>query len=457
MNYAEYIQSKSRTDHPTGIDVAVKDLNPMLFDFQRDIVRWALKRGRAAIFADCGLGKTPMQLEWARHVSTMGKVLIVAPLAVSAQTQREGVKFGVDVAHSQDGTVTAPITITNYERLHHFDTADFVGIVLDESSILKSYTGKYRNELVLRWKKLPYRLACTATPAPNDYMELGNHSEFLGVMDGSEMLASFFINDPANVGRYKVKGHANAGPFWEWMASWSVMIRKPADLGYDDGDFSLPECHFNDIVIDSNKAPEGMLFPVDAQTMGERQGARRATIEDRAARAIDIVNGSDERWLVWCDLNRESDILAKGIEGAVEVRGSDKDSHKEKSLLGFANGDIRVLVSKPKIAGWGMNFQICRNMVFTGLSDSYEQFYQAVRRCWRFGQTREVNCYIVTDRTEGAVVANVRRKEKDAAEMADNMAAQMSYISSGIIREDVAFAKAYNTSTTMEIPSWLNA
>jgi hypothetical protein len=452
-DYAEFLKGKATSDEATGLS-DIPELNPMLYDFQRDIVRWALRRGRAAIFADCGLGKTPMQLEWAQHLP--GDVLIVAPLAVSKQTIREGDKFGVDVAHSQDGNKAGRITITNYERLHHFNPDDFVGIVLDESSILKSYTGKFRTELIERWGSRPFRLACTATPAPNDYMELGNHSQFIGAMRGSEMLSSFFINDAANVGRYRVKGHAE-GPFWEWMASWAVMMRNPSDLGYNHEEFTLPPLTVHDVIVDANQAPEGMLFSFDAHTMSERRAARKASIKDRVSIVANMVNRSTESWLVWCDLNAESEMLKQSIPDAIEVRGSDSEEHKDRALLGFADNDFRVLVSKPSIAGWGMNYQHCHKVAFTGLSDSYESFYQAVRRAWRFGQINPVDCYVITDRTEGAVVANIRKKKHHADRMATNMAARMSHISKGIVRGDKPFTQAYQTTNQMEVPAWLSA
>ena len=453
MDYNKFINSKRKTDPLSGL-TEVPDLNPALIDFQKDVVAWALRRARAAIFADCGMGKTFMQLEWAKHVP--GRVLIIAPLAVSLQTISEGVKFGFDVKYSGDGSPLGKITITNYERIHKFDPSDYVGVVLDESGILKSYTGKYKQELVARWSVLHWKLAATATPAPNDYMELGNHAEFLGIMTGSEMLASFFINDPGHVGHYRIKGHAET-PFWKWMASWAAMIRRPSDLGYDDGKFILPECTYHDIVLDSHKAPDGFLFAVDAHTMMERKAARRATVGERVAEVIRLANSTDDEWMVWCDRNDESAQLTKGINGAVEVKGSDTSEHKEGALLGFAKGDFRVLVSKPKIAGWGMNYQHCRNVAFTGLSDSYEQFYQAVRRCWRFGQERPVNVYTVTDRTEGAVVANVRRKGIAADRMAEEMTKHMAYISRKEIRGDSGFAKSYKTNTQIQVTSWLNA
>ena len=451
MDYEGFLKGKTRTDHPSGLR-DLPPLNPMLFDFQRDIVAWALRRGRAAIFADCGLGKTPMQLEWARHVP--GDVLIVAPLAVSRQTIREGMKFGVEVDQSQDGTKAGKITITNYERLHHFDPAEFAGVVLDESSILKSHTGKYRTELIENWGAVPFRLAATATPAPNDYMELGEHCQFLGAMRSTEMLSRFFINDPGSVGKYRVKGHAKSA-FFNWMADWAVMMRRPSDLGYEDRDFVLPSLNVHNHVIDANAAPEGMLFAVDAHTMLERKRARKATAQQRAEAVAKMVNGSDEHWLVWCDLNSESEMLSTMIDGAVEVKGADSPEHKESALLGFAESEFRVLVSKPKIAGWGMNYHHCHNVAFTGLSDSFEQYYQAVRRCWRFGQKKEVECHIVTDRTEGAVVANIRRKERDAEALAVGMCEAMASRSRAIVHGDVEFKTKYSATEGLQVPSWL--
>lgn len=454
--YAAFLRAKAAVTPAVGMPV-VPELGGHLFEFQRDIVAWALRRGRAAIFADCGMGKTAMQLEWAAKVP--GPVLIVAPLAVAAQTMAEGRKFGVPVRRAKCGsevTDDCKIWVTNYERLERFDPAAFWGVVLDESSILKSYSGKYRTMLVERWGDRPFRLACTATPAPNDYMELGNHAEFLGCMTGSEMLAAYFINNPSEVGKYRLKGHAER-PFWRWLSSWAVMIRKPSDLGYDDEGYRLPPLRIVDVMVDANEAPEGMLFALEAHTMSERRQARAATVAERVAAVADKVNASDEKWIAWCDRNDESARLTASIPDAVEVRGSMPATQKEEALLGFANGDFRVLVSKPSIAGWGMNFQCCRNMAFTGLSDSYEQFYQAVRRCWRFGQTRPVNCYVVTDRTEGKVVANIRRKEEAARRMAEEMAREMAYVSRGEIRADKAFAQKYETAKKMEVPAWLSA
>lgn len=422
MEYRDFLQQKAINDPATGLDI-VPPLNPQLFDFQRDIVAWALRRGRAAIFADCGMGKTPMQLEWANKIP--GRVLILAPLAVAQQTVREGEKFGIASKYEREGgSHLGKITVANYEMLPHFDPDMFDGVVLDESSILKAYDGKTRTQIIDAFAKTPFRLACTATPAPNDYMELGNHSEFLGVMSRVEMLSMFFVHDGGETQKWRLKGHAET-EFWRWMASWAVMIRKPSDLGYENGDFILPEMLMHEHSVKVESIAEGNLFPVEAQTLQERLQARRDTIKERVEDCAAIVNDCKRPFLIWCNLNTESEALAKAIPDAVEVKGSDSNAHKEKAMLDFTEGKVRVLVTKPSICGFGMNFQHCADMAFVGLSDSYEQFYQAVRRCWRFGQTRSVNVHVITAETEGAVVANIKRKEADALEMAESMVEHM--------------------------------
>lgn len=448
MEYAEFLSNKAMVDVPTGIDDP-GELNPMLFDFQADITRWALRRGRAAIFADCGLGKTPMQLEWAQqvHGHTGCRVLIVAPLAVSAQTIREGEKFGVTVtACKEQADVEDGISITNYERLHNFNPAEFGAVVLDESSILKSFTGKYRTDLIERWGQVPFRLACTATPAPNDFMELGNHAEFLGVMTRTNMLSMFFVHDGGETQKWRLKGHAES-EFWKWICSWAVMIRKPSDLGYDDGGFVLPELRIHQVTVNTEVHTD-TLFAMEAKTLQERQRARKDSIADRVAECARIINGDSSPWLVWCNLNDESAALSASIADSVEVKGSDKPQHKESSMLGFSSGDVMRLVTKPSIAGFGMNWQHCNKVAFVGISDSYEQFYQAVRRCWRFGQKNPVDCYIITADTEGAVVKNIQRKERDAMLMAENMVQHMHAINEANIKGAKKTVDTYKTDTT---------
>ena len=428
LDYQQFLESKRMTQKPCGFEP--KDLNPHLFDFQRDIVKWACRKGRAAIFADCGMGKTIMQLAWAEQVHKQkgGYILIVAPLAVSAQTVREGRLFGIQVHKCRTSDdLKDGINITNYEMLSHFGGVSFSGVVLDESSILKSYSGAIRNQIIAMFKFTPFKLACTATPAPNDYMELGNHSEFLGCMDRTEMLAMFFIHDGGETSKWRLKGHA-ATRFWDWVSSWACMVTKPSDLGYDDGDFELPPLEIQTHVIDSGLNQEGRLFAVTEVTLSEQQKARRNTVDIKTDRIAGYVNCSDDAWLIWCDLNIESEKLSLSIPDAVEVRGSDPTDWKEDAMIGFADGKYRVLVTKPSIAGFGMNWQHCHKVAFCGMSHSYEQFYQAIRRCWRFGQTQPVEVHVFVTDLEQSIVENVLRKKDDSEGMRVEMMARTSMI-----------------------------
>jgi hypothetical protein len=391
-----------------------------------------------------------MQLTWADSVvrHTNKPCLILAPLAVSKQTRREGEKFGYEVNICRsDVDVKKGINIANYEMLHKFSPDRFGSIVLDESSILKSYTGKYRGQIISAFCRTPYRLACTATPAPNDYMELGNHAEFLGVVTRSEMLSMFFINDTSDVGTWRLKGHGQS-EFWKWLCSWAVMIGKPSDIGFNDDGFIIPPLNVIEHTVKYGQPLPGRLFLDPAETLSERREARRATIKQRCEKIAEMVNASSEPWLVWCGLNDEGALLTKLIDGAVEVKGADDIDHKESAMIGFSKGDIRVLVTKSKIAGFGMNWQHCNNMAFAGLSDSYESYYQAIRRCWRFGQERIVNVHIVTSDMESNVVENIRRKEKDASNMRDEMVKSMSDISSVEIRGTSQQKVDYKTEKT---------
>tara|TARA_R110002051_G_scaffold34736_1_gene77133 strand:- start:1174 stop:3270 length:2097 start_codon:yes stop_codon:yes gene_type:complete len=398
------------------------------------------------------MGKTPMQLVWAEHVP--GPVLILAPLAVAAQTVREGRKFGVGVEYVRDQPkdLNGGVYITNYEMLGHFEASEWAGIVLDESSIIKHKDGAFRNHLIDSFAGTPFRLACTATPAPNDFTELGNHSEFMGVLSMTEMLSTFFVHDGGSTQNWRLKGHAQSD-FWRWLCSWAVMLRKPSDIGYDDGDFILPPIKYHDHVVRASKAQEGFLFPVEAQSLQERLSARRATIGDRVAACAADVNASTEPWVVWCNLNDESGALAAAIHGAVEVRGAMSSDDKESALLGFSDGAFRVLVTKPKIAGHGMNWQRCPNVAFVGLSDSWEQYYQAVRRCWRFGQESEVQVHIYTADTEGAVVANIKRKEVKAGVMAAEMTTHMRELNRENVTGMIRSYQEYATDST-EADDW---
>lgn len=461
MDYAEFIERKSLSSPPVGFEVDPDQLNPALFGFQADITRWALRRGRAAEFEDCGLGKTIQELEFAYHAARYahGKALILAPLAVSAQTVREGEKFGRQIKYAQrQGQVSSMLTITNYERLDCFDPDEFDVIVLDESSILKAFDGKTRNQIIGYFYRTAFRLAGTATPAPNDFMELGNHAEFLGVMTRAEMLSMFFVHDGGSTQDWRLKGHAETA-FWQWVCQWAVMVRKPSDIGHDDTGFILPPLIMHEHVVEADhesaRKHAGTLFAMEANTLQEQRAARRASLDARVRKCAEIVAATDRPFLVWCELNDEGDALEKAIPGAVQVAGSDPQEFKEKSALDFAAGKIKCMVSKSSIFGFGMNFQACADVAFVGVSHSYEQFYQAIRRSWRFGQKREVNCHVITASNEGRVVANLKRKEEDAAKMADAMVANMRDLQSVNVRATGRIMTPYNASNRMVIPAWL--
>lgn len=450
MNYKEFLQNKRFVLESSGFDIAKDQLNSMLYDFQKDIVRWALKKGKACIFADCGLGKTPMQLSWAHqvHKHTGGKILILAPLAVASQTRREAEKFGYSakVVDQQSDCIDG-INITNYEKLDRFVANEFVGIVLDESSILKSYSGKVRTAIIQNFHDIPYKLACTATPAPNDYMELGNHSEFCGVMTRPEMLSMFFVHDGGETSKWRLKGHAE-DVFWQWLATFCVFVDNPRNIGYEVNGYNLPKLNIQEIIVDGDEPTYESL------SLTERRQARKDSLELRCKQAASLVNDSDEQWLVWCDLNDESHKLHELINESVEVQGSDKDEHKSNSMLNFSNGDIKCLVTKPKIAGFGMNWQNCHNMIFTGLSDSYEQYYQAVRRCWRFGQDKEVNVYIIISKKEGCVKENIERKQNDFLKMQREMTSLTKEITKKELKSTCRISTPYEPEITMELPKW---
>jgi len=429
MNYEDFVKSKRRAEVATGH--APGDLNEHLFDFQHAIVSWAVRRGRAAIFADTGLGKTLMQLSWADEVQsyTGGIVVVLAPLAVSEQTIEQGATFGIEVKRIPQGEAPSGpgVWITNYERMDAINFAELAGIVLDESSILKSHDGKTRSKIIEQSQAVPYRLSCTATPSPNDFEELGNQCEFLGVMTRTEMLATYFINDAGDTGTWILKGWGQSR-FWEWMGTWAVVLRSPADIGFDGSRYDLPTLHYHEHVVQT-EALGDELFSRPAQSMAERRKAQRDSIEARCKALADIVNGEpDEPWLIWCHLNDEAELLKSLIPGSVNVQGSDSPEVKTKNLIGFAHGEVRVMVSKPKIAGYGMNWQHCARMAFVGLDDSFEKFYQAVRRCYRFGQKREVQVHIFTAENEGQILANIKRKEANHHDMSANMIEHMKDI-----------------------------
>ncbi|MCE5182494.1 MAG: helicase [Betaproteobacteria bacterium] len=459
-SYEEFLALKRMVDPATGMDV-VPELPEFMFDHQRAIVNWALRRGRAAIFAGTGLGKTAMELVWGNTVSdyTDKPVLVFAPLAVSQQHIREAKKFGLSANIVRGmGDVRQGVNVTNYQKIDHFDLSAFGGIVLDESSILKSTDGKYRTRIIEESATVPFRLAATATPAPNDFMELGNHAEFLSVMSYSDMLATFFSHDGGETQKWRLKGHAE-NDFWKWMASWSVMIRKPSDLGFRNDGYDLPPLRQQQHIVAADYAPSmdtGLLFPMEARTMQERLSARRDTVAERVELAASITP-ADRPFVWWCNLNSESEALARAIPDAVELRGADSDEDKERKLNDFTDGRIRVLVTKASLTGFGMNWQHCCDTGFVGLNDSFEQVFQAIRRFWRFGQTKPVNVHLIAAETEGAVVANLRRKEADADRMAAAMVLHMADLSRAEITGSVRTVPDYNPQQLMKLPEFLGA
>lgn len=405
-SYAEFLKSKQREQ--VGIGPTSAAVASQLYDWQAAITRWAIRKGRAAVFADCGLGKTYMQIAWASALNV--PTLILAPLCVAEQTVAESAKLGVRISYALDDShISTPITITNYERLEKFDVDRFDAVVLDESSILKSFDGKTRTKLIQLFAGTRYRLCCTATPSPNDIAELANHAEFLGLMSRAEFLATWFVHDDAG---WRMKGHA-VTPFYRWMASWAVALRKPSDIGFDDDRFTLPPLRFHEIITDGENQSDALFPELGLKGIGGRLRARKGSVEQRvdAAARLAMLPG---QWLLWCGLNTESAGLAAEIPDAVEVCGADSYAEKVGAVEGFVRGDIRVLISKVKILGFGLNLQNCHQVGFVGLSDSYEAYYQAIRRCWRYGQTSPVDVWIVVSDAERGIVANVQRKEQSA-------------------------------------------
>lgn len=420
MSYADFLARKKARVHETGRNVAPTELPPMLHDWQREIVAWACEVGRAAIWADTGLGKTFMQVAWLDQMAITG--LIVAPLAVCQQTIREAAKLGITVTYTREQPGGAGLYVTNYEMVEHIDPADLDAVVLDEASILKQSDGKTRTMLIGHFAGVPYRLACTATPAPNDPEELTNQAEFLGHMSRTHMLAAYFVHDDQG---WRLKGHARR-PMYQWMATWALAIRRPSDMGYPDGGYILPGLNVVPELVHADIEAEGQLFATDLGGVGGRAQIRKETLGARVARAAELVAAEpDQPWLLWCGLNAEADALTAAIPGAVNVHGSLTPEDKADLLLGFADGDFRVIITKPAIASQGLNYQHCAHMAFVGLSDSYEQYYQAIRRCYRYGQQRVVNAHVILSELEGQIAANVARKEREASDITAALVAEM--------------------------------
>lgn len=456
--YERLIARKTRTVPPTGIP-SVQKLGDYLFDFQRTCVEWALCRGRSCLFLDTGLGKSRCAIEWARVVNehTGKPVLILTPLSVARQFVKEGESIGVPVQNMKTGIGQNPsgIVVTNYEQLDKFSHVDWGGVVLDESSILKDFNGKTRNALIEAFRAVRFKLCTTATPAPNDHTELGNHAEFLGVMTRTEMLSMFFVHDGGSTQDWRIKGHA-VDPFWRWVASWAIAIRSPSDIGFDGSKYILPPLDIEQITVDSgDSGAGGLLLGYEARTLSEQRASRRASLANRVKRCSDMVNESTEPWLVWCDLNDESSALASAIPDAVEVRGSDSNEHKEKAVWDFIDGRVRVLVTKPSICGMGLNMQRCAHTAFVGLGYSWEQYYQAIRRVYRFGQKRPVSVKVIVGSSEGRVVDSIKRKQSEADAMAVGVVAHMR---ESMIHNLESLGKTedgYFANEGMVVPKWL--
>ena len=424
VSYQDFLEAKRALGHKAGVDLDASDLPALLHDWQREIVAWAAGVGRAAIWADTGLGKTLMQVTWADRMRGNGRALIVAPLAVCAQTVREASKIGVDAEYVRTSMETSKpgVYVTNYEMVQHFDPQDFTAVVLDEASILKQSDGKTRTMLIRHFEPVPYRLACTATPAPNDPEELTNQAEFLGHMSRVHMLAAYFVHDDKG---WRLKGHARA-PMMRWMSTWAIALRRPSDMGYDDTGYILPGLEVKSHLVDVEIEAEGQLFATDLGGVGGRAKVRRETLTARCEKAAELVAAEpDEPWLIWCGLNAEAQELARLIPGAVNVDGSWTPEDKARALLDFADGKITRLITKPSIASMGMNWQHCARMVFVGLSDSYEAYYQSIRRCYRYGQERIVHAHVVLSELESQIAVNVARKEREAAGITSQLVAAM--------------------------------
>jgi len=457
--YYSFLEKKSQSDIYEGFDPVF--MPDFLFDFQQYLVDWSLKKGKAAIFADCGMGKTPIQLVWAENIvrKTNKRILIIAPLAVSHQTVEEGKKFGIECKRTNGEKLYKGINITNYERVHYFNSNDFVGVICDESSILKNFNGTRRSQITEFMKKLPYRLLCTATAAPNDYIELGTSSEALGQLGYMDMLNRFFKNEQSTINtrrvwalrgmgapKWRFKGHAEKA-FWKWVSSWARALRKPSDFGYNNDDFILPPLIEKEHLVKVDTLPNGLLFALPAIGLKEQREERNRTIKERCQKVAELVGKDKKASLIWCHLNAEGDYLAKIIKDSVQVSGKDSDDKKTEKLLGFANGDIKILITKPKIGGWGLNFQKCSHVTFFP-SHSFEQYYQAVRRCWRFGQKNKVVVDIIKTDGDHDVLKNLQRKAKAADAMFTSLVSYMND-SLSIKRDTMEFNKKE------EIPKWL--
>ena len=460
--YMTFLAGKRPTVPDAGFRVAPEALHADLLPHQRAIVAWALRKGRCAVWADTGLGKAFIALEWSRQLLARGhakRVLILAPLAVAQQFVREGTKWGVPVTYARDGSQAIDgVTVSNYERLHLFNASTFEAVVLDESSVLKAFTGETKRALIRTFRNTRYRLCCTATPAPNDIIELCNHADFLSVMTQQEMLAKFFTprgSDDGSTGQYRLKSHAHRD-FYRWLASWAIACKLPSDLGYPDDGYVLPSLSIEAHFVPVDWAPDGHLFFTELKGVTERAKVRRTTVDSRVEAAVRIVDAEPaEQWLLWYGRLDEARGLAKALPGAEIVQGSDSVDRKEDLLRRFADGEVRVLITHPSIAGFGLNFQSCARMAFVGLSDSYESYYQSIRRSWRFGQVRPVTAHIVLTEPERAIYNNVLRKEQEAGVLTRELVAAMAEFEVQELRGETDYTDVYDPVTPMIVPAWL--
>ncbi len=448
--YIDFLAAKRPLALDHGRPVNPADIHPSLFDFQRDLVVWAVRKGRAALLADAGLGKTRMQLEWARLIGQ--RTLILAPLTVAEQTVDEALAIDLDVVYARRQEHAGPgLTITNYELADHFDPAAFGAIVLDESSILKAAEGVTRNKLIRRFERTHYRLACTATPAPNDIAEIGNHAEFLSTARRRHMLAQFFLHDDQG---WRLKGHARE-PFFAWLASWAMSLKRPSDLGYSDDGYLLPPLEVRRVTVPADYVPPGQLFAAGLKGITDRAHVRRQTLKARVTAAAGLIDAERQPWIAWVGLNDEGRQLAAELgDQAVLVEGAMAPEDKAERLTAFVQGQARVLVSKTSIAGFGLNLQHCARQVFVGLSDSWEQYYQAVRRCWRYGQTSPVHVYVVVSEPEAAVHDNVLRKEREAEALTADLIRHVAAYERAEVGRDTPRIDPYTATQLMAVPGW---
>ncbi len=454
MKYEDFLLSKTSIGENSGFTPI--EIHDCLFDFQKYLTEWAIKKGRSAILADCGLGKTLMELSFADNVvrKTNKKVLLLTVMSVTHQMESEAEKFGFEAKRSLDGKPSCDITVANYEKLHLFNPDDYVAVIADESSVLKNFDGSRKKEITAFMRKMKYRLLASATPAPNDYTELGTSSECLGYMGYIDMLNKYFKNTMNNSARgriqgevikWRFKGHAESS-FWDWVSGWAIAVRKPSDIGFDDNGFILPKLTHEEYTVEHKTKQEDHLFALPAIGLQEQRKERRATINERCNKVAEIINNKTGSSIAWCHMNDEGDLLEKKIDNCVQISGKDSDTKKEEKFLKFIKGDAKVLVTKPKIGAWGLNFQHCNHMTFFP-SHSFEQYYQAVRRCWRFGQEKPVHVDIVTSEGEKGVLNNLQRKETDSIKMFESL--------TGKVLKSAQSKKLTVFNNKMEVPSWL--